>query len=249
MKALSMPYTLLAIESSATPASCAVLRVEENGCTLLCEAAVNTKLTHSQTLLPMVTDMLKNAGLSVADIDALAVAHGPGSFTGVRIGVAAVKGLAFAEDLPCVGVSTLEGMAARFRSVPYTGRILTAMDARCNQVYTALFSCNNGVISRLTPDEALPLTEVGARLQNETEPITVMGDGAALCYAALCETVPSLSLAPLSLRLQHAVGVALCAADHIAAGQAVSGDALLPVYLRLPQAERELRLRQNKEGK
>ncbi len=242
-----MPYTLLAVESSATPASCAVLRVEEGGCSLLCEAAVNTKLTHSQTLLPMITDMLKNAGLSVNDMDALAAAHGPGSFTGVRIGVAAVKGLAFAEDLPCVGISTLEGMAARFCGVPYTGFILTTMDARCSQVYTALFSCDNGVITRVTPDEALPITEVGARLQHETAPVVVMGDGAALCYAALCETVPALRLAPVSLRLQHAVGVGLCAADRIAAGQAVSGDALLPVYLRLPQAERELRLRQNKE--
>lgn len=241
------PYTLLAVESSATPASCAVLRVQEDGCTLLCEAAVNTKLTHSQTLMPMITDMLKNAGLSVADIDVLAVAHGPGSFTGVRIGVAAVKGLAFAKDLPCVGISTLEGMAARFDAVPYTGRILTAMDARCNQIYTALFSCENGVVTRLTPDEALPLTEVGERLAGEVEPIVVMGDGAALCYAALHDTVPALRPAPVGLRLQHAVGIAFAAVAAIAREEAVGGDTLLPVYLRLPQAERELRLRQNKE--
>ena len=162
MKALSVPYTLLAVESSATPASCAVLRVEESGATLLCESAVNTKLTHSQTLLPMITDMLKNAGLSLADIDALAVAAGPGSFTGVRIGVAAVKGLAFADDLPCVGVSTLEGMARRFEGVPFTGRVLTAMDARCQQIYTALFSCEKGSITRITPDEALPIEEYRA---------------------------------------------------------------------------------------
>lgn len=247
MKPITIPYTVLAVESSATPASCALLRVEEHGCTLLCEAAVNTKLTHSQTLLPMITDMLKNAGLAVSDVDALAIAHGPGSFTGVRIGVAAVKGLSFADDLPCVGVSTLEAMALRFDGVPYTGRILTAMDARCNQIYTALFACDNGVITRLTPDKALPIAEVGERLKNETSPILVMGDGAELCYRALHEIVPILSLAPVSLRLQHAVGVARAAVAAVADGQAVSGDALLPVYLRLPQAERELRLRQNKE--
>lgn len=241
------PYTLLAVECSATPASCALVRVEEGGLTLLCEAAANTKLTHSQTLLPMITDMLKNAGLSAADIDVLAVAHGPGSFTGVRIGVAAVKGLAFANDLPCVGVSTLEAMAARFDGVPYTGRILTAMDARCGQVYTALFSCENGVVTRLTPDEALPLAELKKRLKDETAPIVVMGDGAVLCYEALRDAVKGLQLAPAGLRLQHAVGVAICAAALFEQGQAVSGDALLPVYLRLPQAERELRLRQNKE--
>ena len=247
MKALSVPYTLLAVESSATPASCAVLRVEESGATLLCESAVNTKLTHSQTLLPMITDMLKNAGLSLADIDALAVAAGPGSFTGVRIGVAAVKGLAFADDLPCVGVSTLEGMARRFEGVPFTGRVLTAMDARCQQIYTALFSCENGVITRLTPDEALPLGEVRDRLAGDDTPTLVIGDGAVLCVNALKEAVPALSLAPVGLRLQHAVGVARAAIPLFAAKAAVSGDRLLPTYLRLPQAERELRLRQNKE--
>lgn len=244
MNALTVPYTLLAVESSATPASCALVRVEESGCTLLCEAAVNTKLTHSQTLLPMITDMLSNAGMTVADVDALAVAHGPGSFTGVRIGVAAVKGLAFAEDLPCIGVSTLAGMAARFNGVPYTGLILAAMDARCQQIYTALFSCENGTVTRLTPDEALPLAEVAERLKNRTEPILVMGDGALLCCEALKNTVPTLRPAPVGLRLQHAIGVAVAA---VLEGQTVSGDALLPVYLRLPQAERELRLRQNKE--
>ena len=247
MKALSVPYTLLAVESSAAPASCAVWRVEENGADLLCEAAVNTKLTHSQTLLPMITDMLKNAGLSIADIDALAVAAGPGSFTGVRIGVAAVKGLAFAEDLPCVGVSTLEGMARRLEGFPFCGRILTAMDARCQQIYTALFSCENGVITRLTEDEALPLDEVRNRLAGDDTPTLVIGDGAALCMRALQEEIPALRLAPVGLRLQHAVGIARTAVPLFAAGLAVSGDRLLPTYLRLPQAERELRLRQNKE--
>ncbi len=247
MKDLSVPYTLLAVESSAGPASCAVLRVEEKGYTLLCESAVNTKLTHSQTLMPMITDMLKNAGLSLSQIDALAVAAGPGSFTGVRIGVAAVKGLAFPEDLPCVSVSTLEGMAARFEGMPYTGRILTAMDARCKQIYTALFSCEEGSITRITPDEALPIEEVRARLQGETIPTLVIGDGADLCYEALKADVPGLRPAPVGSRLQHAVGVARAAVSLLAAGNAVSGEALLPVYLRLPQAERELRLRQNKE--
>ena len=247
MKNVTVPYTLFAVEYSATHASCAVLRVEESGATLLCESAVNTKLTHSQTLLPMITDMLKNAGLSLADIDALAVAAGPGSFTGVRIGVAAVKGLAFADDLPCVSVSTLEGMAQRFSGVPFTGRLLTAMDARCKQIYTALFSCENGTITRLTEDEALPLSEVCDRLSGDNTPTLVIGDGAALCFEALHEAVPSLQLAPVGLRLQHAVGVARAAVPLFAAGQIVSGDQLLPTYLRLPQAERELRLRQNKE--
>lgn len=245
---MNKPYTVLAVESSAGPASCAVLRVEEDRETLLCEACTNTGLTHSQTLLPMITDMLKNADLTLSQIGMLAVAVGPGSFTGVRIGVAAVKGLSFPADLPCVAVSTLEGMALRFEGLPFTGKILTTMDARCKQIYTATFACQNGVITRVTPDEALPLTEVGERLAAETEPILVVGDGAQLCYDTLKETVPSLQPAPVGLRFQHAVGIARAAVPLIAAGHTVSGEELLPAYLRLPQAERELRLRQNKSS-
>lgn len=247
MKPLRIPYTLLALDCSAGPASCAVLRVEEQTQHVLCSAVTNTKLTHSQTLLPMITDMLKNAGMSFSQIDAIAVSVGPGSFTGVRIGVAAVKGLAFANDLPCVAVSTLEGMAARLEGMPYTGKLLTAMDARCQQLYTALFSCANGIVTRVTPDEALPLDIVGERLCAETEPILVIGDGAALCYNALHERVPLLRLAPVGLCLQHAVGVARAAVKHIADGNVLSGEALLPDYLRLPQAQRELILRQKQE--
>ncbi len=245
MNPITAPYWLLAVESSAGPASCAILRVTDTEQTVWCESALNTKLTHSQTLLPMITDMLKNAGLTLADIAALAVAVGPGSFTGVRIGVAAVKGLAFANDLPCAAVSTLEGMAMRFAGMPYTGRILTAMDARCGQIYTALFDCDNGAVTRLTDDEALPLEEVAARLADNDRPLLAVGDGAMLTYEALRERVPQLTLAPPAWRFQHAVGVAHAAVKIIESGNAVSGDTLLPTYLRLPQAQRELRLRQN----
>lgn len=247
MKALPEVYHILAVESSAGPASCALLRVEGERQTVLCTASVNTRLTHSQTLMPMIDDMLRNAGLTVADVHALAVAAGPGSFTGVRIGVAAVKGLAFPEDLPCVSVSTLEGMAYRFAGLPMECDIVTAMDARCRQVYTALFSLNNGVLTRETPDEAITLDELAPRLAARTRPILVVGDGAALCHAELSATVPLLQLAPVGLCDQNAVGVARAAVPLLQAGKAVSGDTLLPVYLRLPQAERELRRRQGQE--
>lgn len=243
MRALPESYTLLAVESSAGPASCALMRVEEGRETLLCSASVNTRLTHSQTLMPMIDDMLNNAGLSPEAVDALAVAVGPGSFTGVRIGVAAVKGLAFPNDLPCVPVSTLEGMARRFEGLPMACDILTAMDARCRQVYAALFSLENGVLTRQTPDEALPLDELRERLVGRERPALVMGDGAALC----CAEMPWLRPAPVGHRDQSAVGVARAAVPRLAAGEAISGDVLLPVYLRLPQAERELRRRQAEE--
>ena len=238
MKALPETYHLLAVESSAGPASCALLRVEGETQTLLCSASVNTRLTHSQTLMPMIDDMLRNAGLSLPQIDALAVAVGPGSFTGVRIGVAAVKGLAFAQDLPCVPVSTLEAMAYRFVGLPMSCDIVTAMDARCRQVYTALFSLDNGVLTRVTEDDAITLDELSARLAQRSRPAIVVGDGAKLC----CAEMPQLQLAPVGLCDQNAVGVARAAVPRIQ--DAVSGDVLLPVYLRLPQAERELRRRQ-----
>ncbi len=249
MKELSQPYHLLAVESSAGPASCALLRVEGESQTVLATASVNTRLTHSQTLMPMITDMLKNAGLSQSDVDALAVAVGPGSFTGVRIGVAAVKGLAFPTDLPCVPVSTLEGMAARFAGLPLSCDILAVMDARCRQVYTALFSLENGVVTRETSDEAITLDELSARLATRTRPIVAVGDGAAMTVRELSAAVPLLRVAPAGLSEQHAVGVARAAVSHIAAGETVSGDALLPVYLRLPQAERELRRRLEHQAK
>ncbi len=244
MRELPSAYTLLAVESSAGPASCAVLRVENGQETLLCTASVNTRLTHSQTLMPMIEDMLRNAGLSLSAIDALAVSVGPGSFTGVRIGVAAVKGLAFPQDLPCVPISTLEGMASCLEGLPMECDVLTAMDARCRQVYTALFALKNGVLVRETTDEALSLDELSARLADRERPIVVIGDGAALC----CSEMSQLQLAPVGHRDQSAVGIARAAVKRLAVGEYISGDVLLPTYLRLPQAERELRRRQA-EGK
>ncbi len=240
---------ILALESSAGPASCALLRCGDGGTgRLVASACVHTGLTHSQTLLPMVGDLLKNAGMTMADVDVLAVSAGPGSFTGVRIGVAAVKGLAFVRNLPCAGVSTLAAMAKGMEGVPFTGVVLAAMDARCGQIYTALFACEDGRLSRITPDEALTIEEVGQRLKNRPEfsekTVFIVGDGAEVCYNTLRDRVPNLCLAPEGLRFQQAVGVAMEAAVYAAEDRLVSSDELMPVYLRLPQAERELRARE-----
>ncbi|HJD23470.1 MAG TPA: tRNA (adenosine(37)-N6)-threonylcarbamoyltransferase complex dimerization subunit type 1 TsaB [Firmicutes bacterium] len=229
---------VLAIESSAGPASCALT---EDG-RILASAGVHTGLTHSQTLVPMVDGMLKNAGVPLQEVDLLAVAAGPGSFTGVRIGVAAVKGLAFARDIPCVGVSTLAAMARAADGIPFDGVVCAAMDARCRQVYTALFDCRGGRLSRRTPDEALTLEELEKRLLFCNKSIFLVGDGAELCYNTFNSRIPGVILAPPHLRFQQAAGVAAEAARN--AEKAVSADKLQPVYLRLPQAERELRARQ-----
>ena len=229
---------ILALESSATPASCAVT---ENG-KVLASAVMNIGMTHSQTLLPMVQSMLSNAHLTMADIDVCAVSVGPGSFTGVRIGVAAVKGIAFADDKPCVAVSTLEAMATMFRNMPFSGVICCCMDARCAQVYTALFSCDSGKITRLTLDEALPVDTLRDRLIELAQPVMLVGDGIQVCRKAFVGQV-YLCTTPDAMQFQQAVGVAFAAEGYVERDELCTPQELLPQYLRLPQAERELRAR------
>ena len=223
---------ILALETSAKSVSCAVV---ENGAPLA-SAYQCTGLTHSRTLLPMVDAMLKNAELTLDQIDAIAIAAGPGSFTGLRIGIAAVKGLAWAADKPCVGVSTLEAMAENVSHID--GLIVGAMDARRSQVYNAIFEAKDGALTRLCADRAIALEELASELAGEARRITVLGDGGALCWRYLAEHGVPCSLAPAALLYQNAVGVGLTAGRAYARGEAVSAQALLPVYLRPAQAER-----------
>ena len=226
---------ILALECSEAPASCAVV---EEGRTL-CESFVSVPLTHSRTLLPMLDDMLKNASLSVGEMDRLAVTVGPGSFTGLRIGIAAVKGLALGAGLPCVGVSTLA--AAAFGAAPLSGLICPVMDARCQQAYTALFEAKEGALTRLWEDRAVGLdallTDLEAALAaHPGAPLWLTGNGAEMAAAAFGEALGA-RLAPAHLRSQRASYVAALAAE----ASPIDAAALMPRYLRLPQAERELR--------
>jgi len=230
---------ILALETSAKAVSTAVVESGE----VLAYAYQCSGLTHSRTLMPMVEDMLKNAELSLDDIDALAVAAGPGSFTGLRIGVSALKGLAWAKELPCFGVSTLEAMAQNLAHTD--GLLICAMDARRNQVYNAVFEAKNGSLTRLCPDRAIALDELIAELKDDERKKIVLGDGGKLCYAALQKAGIDCSLAPAPLLHQNAVGVAL-AAEKLSP---VSGAQLQPVYLRVSQAERERAERLKNEAK
>ena len=224
---------ILALETSAKAVSAAVT---EDG-KVLCSGYQDTGLTHSRTLMPIVEAMLKNTGLTVQDCDAVAVAAGPGSFTGIRIGVSAAKGLAFAADKPCAAVSTLEAMA---RNVAHMDALVVcAMDARRNQVYNALFLAQDGVLTRQCPDRAIGLAELAEEIKNRPEPKFVVGDGAGLCYNYLLEQDVPCRMAPPQLVMQNAVGVALAAEEMAAAGQVTTARDLVPVYLRLSQAERE----------
>ena len=225
---------ILAVDTSATAASVAV--AEENK--LIGEFSINTALTHSQTLMPMVDVLLKNTGLSVNDISAVAVNAGPGSFTGVRIGVAAVKGIAFPKNLPCVSISTLESMA--YNMLGNDCVVCSVMDARCSQVYNALFRVSGCYVTRMTDDRALSLTDLRLELQNIGENIVLVGDGAALCCDFLNSEMKNVILAPFNNRIQTASSVAYAAFEKINKGETVTADELMPVYLRLPQAQREL---------
>lgn len=223
---------MLAFESSAKAASVALCR---DGA-LLGQYFQNSGLTHSVTLLPMAEALLHNNGLTAADIDVFAVSHGPGSFTGVRIGIATVKGMAWAAEKPCVGVSTLEAMAWNGLSAPQGSLICCAMDARRNQVYNALFRIRDGAPLRLCEDRAISLealTEEIAAMQRET--VFVIGDGAHLAHAALLQAGLDARLAPEPARWQNAWGVCMAAQDK----PVVCEHELQPVYLRLSQAERE----------
>lgn len=234
--------TILAIDTSAKSVSCALVRDSR----VLGSFYANTGLTHSQTLLPMVESLLKTTETNMGEMDAVAVNAGPGSFTGVRIGVSAVKGLAFTVDLPCVSVSTLASMA---ENVPISPDIVVCgvMDARCQQVYTALFTGDeNGLPIRVSEDEAMSIAELKGRLQSIDKTIVLVGDGSELCYTLLKESLPNLMLAPASARMQNAVGTALVAERLFEQGETLSAAELLPTYLRLPQAERELNSRLGK---
>lgn len=224
---------ILAFETSAKAGSVAAM---ENGA-LVAESYCNTGLTHSQTLMCMAEEVLQKCGWSVTDIEAVAVAAGPGSFTGVRIGVAAAKGLAWGREISCFGVSTLESMARQLGA--FDGYILPVMDARRGQVYNALFSVNGGEISRLREDRAISLEDLEKDVKILEKPIFLVGDGSILCYNALKDQVPNLVLPPEHRMHQRASGVALAAWAAKEAGQSGDAAALEPNYLRLSQAERE----------
>lgn len=228
---------LLSVECSAKPVSAAVI---EDG-KIISFSFSDINLTHSQTLFPIIESTLKSANFKFSDIDAVGVATGPGSFTGLRIGIAAAKGLAQPRDLKCAGVSTLLSAAYMFG-----GReafVCPVLDARCGQVYNAIFEVSGEKITRLCPDRAV-MTE---DLINEIKALTgkkviLCGDAAESVMKAAGEN-ENITVAPKPIVLQNAIGVGLCAYDLIQKGEYVSADKLTPSYLKLPQAERELNLK------
>ena len=212
---------------------------------LVYEAELTHRQTHSQRVMPMVDAALQMSDMTLEDMDVLGAVVGPGSFTGVRIGVATVKGLALGADKPCLGVSTLEAMAWGARALG--GDLCCVMDARAGQVYNALFTVEDGRVRRLCDDRAIKLTELAEEIGEA--PYFLVGDGADLCYNTIKENCTGLRLAPAELRFATGFGVAAAALPLFREGKACSPQELDAFYLRRPQAERErmARLAQTKQ--
>ncbi|MBQ3136823.1 MAG: tRNA (adenosine(37)-N6)-threonylcarbamoyltransferase complex dimerization subunit type 1 TsaB [Clostridia bacterium] len=221
---------ILAIDTSAV---CASVAVTENG-KVLSESSVNTGLTHSRTLLPMIDSTLKNAEIQLSDIDFFACSVGPGSFTGVRIGVAAVKGLCDGLDKKAMPVSTLEALAYNLSDRDCVA--VPVMDARCQQVYCAVFLNDGGTVTRLMEDSALKIEDLGERLKEYEGEIIFVGDGAEICHKAL-----GYKKAGAASVYQRGSSVAFAAEKNYGEDRLLSGGEIMPAYLRLPQAERELK--------
>lgn len=235
-----MSMRILSLDSSATSASVCLFDTSDNR--IIGEFYINTKLTHSQTLVPMIDSLLNCTNTQLNDVDCFAVNTGPGSFTGIRIGVSVIKGMAMALQKPCVATSTLESIAYNF--IDNDNVIVCAcMDARRNQVYNALFKVENGNITRLCDDRAIAIEDLYKEFKEYDEQIILSGDGANLCYSQKPEDI-NVILSCASKRYQKASCVAICAEKLYYNNEISDARSLMPSYLRPSQAERE---RKNKE--
>lgn len=225
---------ILAFDSTAKAASAAVC---DDG-RLLGLYNIDNGLTQSELLLPMAENLLASLKLSFSDIELLAAAVGPGSFTGVRIGVALVKGIAFGRNIPCVAVSTLEALAENIS--PLRGILVPVMDARRGQLYTAIFKSDGVSCERLTPDMAISTEELAEKLKEYSgERIYLSGDGYTVAKRALSSFGVETENTPELLITENAYSCAKVAKRKYERGEYVSDIEYAPTYLRLPQAERE----------
>ena len=233
---------ILAVDSSSITASVAITEDEK----VIAEFFMNAGLTHSQTLAPMIDAVLNSSNTKPEDIDVYAITTGPGSFTGLRIGAATVKAMAFANNRPCVGVSSLEALA--YNSSIESGLICACMDARCDQVYTALFESSGGVIRRVTEDSADLIPNLTEKLKNMDKNVEFVGDGALSCYNRIMasESSDRYSILPEYNRYVKAYNIARLALKKYNCGEFCTSENLELNYLRAPQAERQLNERLSK---
>ena len=229
---------ILAIESSCLTASCAIC--SENG--ILCENSNTTKLTHSQTLMPLIENLFKISKINLKEISAIAVSIGPGSFTGLRIGLSCAKGIAAALQIPIVGISTLLGLA---RNYEISNSILCpAVDARNNQIYHAKFSYEASKLLRLCEDSAIQIADLKTEIENSKKNYILLGEFAAELQKKI--NCKNCIAAPINLTLPRASSIAFCALSNF--NELVKNEAInSPNYLKLSQAERMLNLKLNEK--
>jgi len=227
---------LLAVDSSSLTASAAVIEDEK----IIAEFFINAGLTHSQTLAPMIEGIIKSLNLELKELDFFAVTNGPGSFTGLRIGMATVKGMALALDKPCVGVSSL--LSAAYGLKDFHGIVSACMDARRGEVYNAVFESSGASISRLTNDRAVAIDQIAKEFKNYDCKIKLVGDGAEMCYNILAQdyTLSQIELASEGQRYVRASQVGFAALKDYISGKLDTAVAIKPNYLRISQAERLL---------
>lgn len=225
---------ILAIDSSSIVASIALVNKE----TLIAEYTVNLKMTHSQTLLPMIDEIFKMTGIDKSELKAVAVTSGPGSFTGLRIGAATAKGIALALNIPVIDIPTLEGMAYNYNHC--NKLICPIMDARRSQVYTAVYRCSGEVLENVIQAAALPLNELIDKLNEIKEEVIFIGDGIPVFTNVIDDTLEVKHYyAKQHLGRQKAGSIGALAWSKYESGQYMDSDAFAPNYFRMSQAERE----------
>lgn len=231
---------ILAIDSSALVASVAVVEEEKKDVKVLAEYTINYKKTHSQTLLPMLDEIVKMTELDLESLDAIAVAGGPGSFTGLRIGAATAKGLGLALNKPLIHIPTLEGMAY---NMCYSKRLVCPiMDARRNQVYAGIYRFEDEKIEVLEDQMAVGIDELAEKVKAYNEPVVFLGDGVPVFQERLESELlkdTDISFAPAHMRYQRGASIGALAMEYFKQGKLENADEFKPDYLRMSQAERE----------
>lgn len=225
---------ILAIDTSTKVSTISIVCEDR----IITEYSINLHFTHSQTIMSMCEEILKTTGIHLSEIDAFAVCTGPGSFTGLRIGISCIKGMAYALNKPCISVSTLDALS--YNSLDFDGIICCVMDARCNQVYNALYDNSNQNLEKITEDRTIMIDDLLKELNIIKKNIILVGDGANLCYNKFKCTVSNIKLASLNNRYQRASSVGLVAVNKYKLNLFTNAFDLMPKYLRLPQAQREL---------
>ncbi len=232
---------ILAMDTTAKVSTVSIVNEDR----IIAEYSINLNFTHSQTIMPMCEEILKTTQTQLSEIDAFAVCTGPGSFTGLRIGISAVKGMAYALNKPCIAVSTLDALSRNV--LDFDGIICCVMDARCNQVYNAIYENQNGILEKITEDRAIILDDLLEELKLLKKNIILVGDGADLCYNKFKDVLSNIRVASISNRYQKASSVGLVAVDKYNNNLFTTCNDLIPQYLRLPQAQRELLAKANKK--